>query len=249
MAWHLGPALENAGMVVQEVYSRNKTHADQLIARLYQAQFHDSLDFTESDSDLFIVSVTDTAIGEVASGIDLPENASIVHTSASQPAGVLAHSMTEKFGVLYPLQTFSKGKKVDFRQIPIFIESKDKSTLKLLRTVAAALSKQVHEIDGETRVAIHMAAVFACNFTNHMLKIAGDICEAHGTGLGILYPLIAETVEKAMQIGPEKAQTGPARRHDFPTLDRHLKLLNDNEELSEIYRLISQHISDTYTEE
>ncbi len=249
VAWHLAPALENAGVVVREVFSRDPSHAEALINRLYQAHFHDNLDFSESDSDLFIISVSDNAIGRVASKLELPDNASVVHTSASQPAGILANAMTDKFGVLYPLQTFTKEKKIDFSKIPVFIESQEPSTLDILRTIARGLTRDVREVDGDTRKAIHMAAVFACNFTNHMLKIAGDICEAHDYDLKILYPLIAETVEKAMQIGPERAQTGPARRHDFQTLDRHLELLSDNEDLSELYRLISQHISDTYSEE
>jgi len=249
LAWHLAPALENAGMVVKEVYSRTEEHAHALINRLYQAEIHRSLDFSASSSELFIVTVSDNAIEEVASRIELPPGATIAHTSASQPADVLAHAMTAQYGVLYPLQTFTKGKKIDFRKIPIFIESADSSVLKLLAGVAGDLSRDVRQVDGETRLAIHLAAVFACNFSNHMIKIAKDICEAHGTDLDTLYPLIAETVEKAMAIGPEAAQTGPARRHDYQTLDRHLEILEENEELSQLYRMISQHISDTYSEE
>jgi predicted short-subunit dehydrogenase-like oxidoreductase (DUF2520 family) len=249
LAWHLAPALDNAGFVVREIYARNKSQASDLIKRLYQAEFHPDLDFTDSPSDLFLVAVSDSAIEAVAAEIELPSGAIIAHTSASQPAGVLAHAVTDRFGVFYPLQTFTRGKKVDFQKVPILIESAETETLDVLKKVASSLSGKVQQADEYSRRAVHLAAVFACNFTNHMLKVAEDICEAHNYDLSVLYPLITETVDKALNMGPESAQTGPARRHDFRTLDRHLHLLSGNEELSEIYRLISQHISDTYSEE
>ncbi|MCA6078255.1 Rossmann-like and DUF2520 domain-containing protein [Fulvivirga sedimenti] len=249
LAWHLAPALDNAGVVIREVYARKKGDAKSLADRLYQARVKTDLDFSRSSSDLIILAVSDEAIEDVAMEIELAESASIVHTSASQSAGILANAMTEKFGVFYPLQTFSKSKRVDFRDIPILIESMDANTLKLLRKIASSLSRNVVELDGKTRRAVHLSAVFASNFTNHMFKVARDITDYHQVDFKVLFPLIRETVEKMMEIGPEAAQTGPARRRDYAILDKHLELLKENEELSEIYRLISQHIVDTYTEE
>ncbi len=249
LAWHLAPALDNAGIVIREVYARKKSDARALTDRLYQARVKTDLDFTESASDLIILAVSDESIEEVAMEIEISETACIVHTSASQSAGILANAGTDRFGVLYPLQTFSKTRRVDFRNIPILIESMDSSTLKLLQNVASSLSRQVVELDGRTRRAAHLSAVFACNFTNHMFKVSRDIAEYHQIDFRVFYPLIRETVEKMMDIGPEDAQTGPARRRDYATLDKHLDMLKDNEELSEIYRLISQHIVDTYSEE
>jgi predicted short-subunit dehydrogenase-like oxidoreductase (DUF2520 family) len=122
LAWHLAPALDNAGYPVKEVWSRNTKHAKALMGRLYQAEVRESLDFTSSNSSVFIVAVSDDAIESIAQEIVLPDHAILAHTSGAQPLNVLNFAATDNLGVFYPLQTFSKAKKVDFTEVPMFVE-------------------------------------------------------------------------------------------------------------------------------
>lgn len=248
LAWHLAPALDNAGFSVREVYSRNTKNAKALVGKLYEGEVMGNLDFTDSKSKIFVIAVSDDAIKPVVQEIVLPENAVLVHTSGSQPLRVLSYAATENSGVFYPLQTFSKNKKVDFKDIPFFIESDNKEVEKLLIEMAKAISKKVVKIDSRQRKALHVAAVFASNFTNHMLSISNDILKEYKLDPELLKPLIAETITKALAIGPEEAQTGPARRGDLELLDNHYSFLEKDEEVAEIYKLVSQHILDCYHE-
>lgn len=244
LAWHLAPALDNLGYVVKEVFSRNPRHAEALTGRLYQAEVKASLDFSTSPSDLFIIATTDEAIEEVVQEIILPEEATLIHTSGSQPLSVLQFAATSHVGVFYPLQTFSKTKKIDFREVPIFIESNDPDTEKLLTTIGKSISTKVQRIGSEERKALHVAAVFASNFTNHMLTLSKGIMTKHSLSFEWLKPLIQETLQKSLQLGPEKAQTGPASRGDLQILDQHMAFLEDEATLQEIYKLVSQDIID-----
>jgi predicted short-subunit dehydrogenase-like oxidoreductase (DUF2520 family) len=246
LAWHLAPALDNTDFPVREVYSKNKKHAAALADRLYQAAVKTSLDFSDSLSRIFIIAVTDDAIPEVAHEIVLPANAILVHTSGSQPLSILGYAATLNTGVLYPLQTFSKNKKIDFKEVPFFIESENTETERMLMAMIKALSKKVYRSTSNHRKALHVAAVFASNFTNHMLTIAQEILEHHGLELELLKPLIAETINKSLAIGPVEAQTGPASRGDLEILDKHMEFLNNDEAVAEIYKSISQHIVDKY---
>jgi len=249
LAWHLAPALDNAGYVVREVYSRNSKNAKALVNKLYQAEVKESLDFSDSISTIFVIAVTDDALPEVVNEIILPDGAILVHTSGSQPLTVLAHAAIFQIGVFYPLQTFSKQKKVDFSEIPIFIECTQEDLKKVLMTMARAISKKVQAIDSSKRMALHVAAVFASNFTNHMLTISKTIMEVSELPYEWLKPLIAETITKSLAIGPEAAQTGPAVRGDLEILDKHLAMLQEDEQIAELYKLISQHIIDSHDSE
>ena len=246
VAWHLAPALDNTDFSVREVYSRKEAHAAELVSRLYNAEAKSSTDFSESRSDIFILTVTDDALEEVAGSLILPPHALLVHTSGSQPLEILETADTPRIGVFYPLQTFSKGKKVDFKETPIFVEGREKRIETELLSMAKAISAHAYKISSEKRKALHMAAAFACNFTNYMLLLAQEIMKRNKLDYAWLKPLIAETINKSMDIGPEKAQTGPARRGDVETLDKHMELLEYDEDLAEIYRLISQHILNRY---
>ena len=246
VAWHLAPALDNLGFVVKEVYSRNPRHAEALTERLYQAEVKGSLDFSTSTSKLFIIATSDEAIADIAREIVLPDDAVLVHTSGSQPLEVLSFAATTHLGVLYPLQTFSKSKRVDWKSIPLFLESSDSETEELLHTLAKSLSQVVRKIGSSERKALHVAAVFASNFTNHLLLHAKSIMEQNSLQYEWLQPLILETIQKSLAVGPEAAQTGPARRGDLQTLDAHIAFLQENETASQLYRIISQQILDHY---
>lgn len=248
VAWHLAPALDNTDFAVKEVFSLHKKNAVSLVDKLYQAEVKTTLDFSDSPSQIFIIAVKDDVIKEVVNDIVLPKDAVLVHTSGSQPLSVLASSGVVNIGVLYPLQTFSKSKKVDFKDIPFFVESENAELEKLLMTMAKAVSKKVYKCSSDDRKALHVAAVFASNFVNHMLTIAQETLRAHQLDLSLLHPLIAETINKSFEIGPEKAQTGPASRGDVEILDNHYEFLKQDENVAEIYRIISQHILDRYQE-
>ena len=246
LAWHLAPALDNAGFVVKEVYSRNARHTESLTGRLYQAEVKATLDFSTSSSSIFIIAVNDESINEIAREIILPDEAVLAHTSGSVPLTDLQFAATPNIGVFYPLQTFTKNKKIDFKQTPIFIESANEDTEIALTALAKAISNQVRKIASEERKALHVAAVFASNFTNHMLTIAKEIMQQNSLEYDWLKPLISETINKSLQLGPEEAQTGPAKRGDLETLEKHLSFLHDNPSTAEIYKIISQHIIDRY---
>jgi predicted short-subunit dehydrogenase-like oxidoreductase (DUF2520 family) len=248
LAWHLAPVLDNTDYSVKEIYSRKAKHAAALVERLYQAEAKSSLDFSLSPSKIFIIAVPDDIITEIVQDLILPEDAILLHTSGSQPLSVLSYAATSRVGVFYPLQTFTKNKKVDFKEIPFFIESEDPETEKMLVNMAKAISKKVYKITSHERKALHVAAVFASNFTNHMLAISRDILLDHKLDFELLKPLIAETMNKSLSLGPDQAQTGPAKRGDLEILDKHLEFLQNDEAVAEIYRVISQHIVDRYDE-
>ncbi|MBX2900971.1 MAG: DUF2520 domain-containing protein [Cyclobacteriaceae bacterium] len=246
LAWHLAPAFDNAGFVVKEVYSPNPQHAEALTERLYQAEVKATLDFSTSTSSIFILAVRDEAIAQVAREIILPDEAVLIHTSGSVPITELQYAATPHVGVLYPLQTFSKERKVDFSSIPLFVETVTDEAATVVLALSKALSKQVRKITSEERKALHVAAVFASNFTNHMLTLARQVMQQNSLEFNWLKPLITETLNKSLTIGPHHAQTGPAKRGDLEILDNHLQFLSEDERATEIYRIISQHIIDTY---
>jgi predicted short-subunit dehydrogenase-like oxidoreductase (DUF2520 family) len=246
VAWHLAPALDNVGYAVREVYSRKRKNAVALAERLYQASPVTELDFSNSPARIFIMTVSDDAIAELVKQLTLPPDSVLVHTSGSQPLSLLGDYATPRTGVFYPLQTFTKNRKVDFKEIPFFVEATEAATEKALMSMAKSLTKKVAKITSAERKALHVAAVFASNFTNHMLTLSKEIMINNKLNFDHLKPLIAETLNKSLEIGPENAQTGPARRGDLEILDQHMELLTHDAVVSEIYKLISQHIIDSY---
>jgi predicted short-subunit dehydrogenase-like oxidoreductase (DUF2520 family) len=141
------------------------------------------------------------------------------------------------------LQTFSKAKPLDFSQIPIALEAENESDYTVLETVANAISTQVHHINSEQRKALHIAAVFVCNFTNHLYKIGNDICIENNLSFDLLKPLILETADKIITLSPTDAQTGPAKREDTVTINAHLNFLKNHTQ-KDIYKLLTQSIID-----
>lgn len=249
LAWHLAPALDNAGYSVREVYSQNPNHAEALTDRLYNAEVKATLDFSTSISRIFIIAATDSAIQSIAQEIILPDGALLIHTSGSISIDELNFAAPAASGVFYPLQSFSKNRKAEFKGLPIFVESEDAEAEELLFEMGRALGGNIKKLNSEQRLALHLVATFASNFTNHMLTIANQLAEKHAISMDWLRPLIRETLEKSLVLGPFQAQTGPAKRGDLEVLDKHLAMLSDDETLSEVYKLISQHILDTHQSE
>lgn len=245
VAWHLAPALENAGHTLTEVYSRDLHRASKITERLYATEPKEDLDFSESEAEIFIIAVSDHAIPDIADSIILPEGSILVHTSGSMPLQVLAYSSASYTGIFYPLQSFSKSREIDFEEVPILLESDDQTTLQKLKLLAKSISPQHYVVKSKDRLALHIAAVFASNFTNHLLRISEEIMNRQGLDFEMLKPLIIEQINKTLQIGAKAAQTGPALRGDINTLEAHFQFLNYNEQVAEIYKLISQDIIDS----
>lgn len=244
LAWHLAPAIDNAGFVVKEVFSARQKNAAALTERLYQAEVKSSLDFSDSPSDVFFIAVSDEAIADVAKEIVLPENSTLVHTSGSQPLSILDFSAAANTGVFYPLQTFTKTRPIDFKNVPVFIEASDSVAEKKLVAIGKALTSKYKKISSEERKGLHVAAVFASNFPNHMLRISKMLMDERGLNFEWLKPVILETINKALAVGPEYSQTGPAVRGDLEILDEHMKYLKSDKTLAKIYEIISQDIID-----
>ena len=241
VAWHLAPALENAGHRVVDIYNRSAKNARKLQQRLYRADINPSLDFSHSSATVFFICVSDDAIEDISQEIALPENAIICHTSGAKPANALGWAAAKGTGVFYPLQTFSKVQKISFDDIPILVEGDDKATTAILKRLAGSVSTVVREVSASDRLAIHVAAVFACNFTNYLIGVAADLLADRKLDIELLRPLIAETINKCLDLGPEKAQTGPAARADYQTLDRHMEYLR-NSTYSDLYKILTEKI-------
>lgn len=245
VAWHLAPALENAGHEVTEVYARDISKAQKITGRLYSSEAKDDLDFSESEAEIFILAVKDFAIPEVADEVILPEGSILVHTSGNMSLDVLGYSSASYTGIFYPLQSFTIGRKIDFEDVAFLLECEDEESLQKLRKLAKSLSSMNFVVNSKDRKAIHVAAVFASNFSNHMIRISEEIMRRQGLDFDMLKPLIIEQISKTLQIGAKNAQTGPAIREDYETLEDHHNFLNYNESIAEIYRLISQDIIDS----
>lgn len=187
--------------------------------------------------DVAIIAVSDNAIAEISSKID-NKNVLVAHTSGSISINSLQNN--GKKGVFYPLQSFSKDKEVNFDEIPLCLETKNKEDLLLLDDLASLIGKKIYHINSEQRRYLHISAVFVNNFTNHLYKIGYDICKRYNVPFEILHPLIQETASKITYLSPEKAQTGPAKRNDTKTIKNHLDLLNEKQQI--IYKILTKSI-------
>ena len=192
------------------------------------------------ESDLFIIAVSDVAIAKVSNQIPF-SNQLVAHTSGSFSIDGL--NIKNRKAVFYPLQTFSKSKKVDFQEIPICLETQFSADYQILETVAKSISNKIFKIDSQQRKSLHVAAVFVCNFVNHLYQMGSDICNENKVDFEILKPLIQETANKIMTLSPENAQTGPAIRDDNETINAHLNFLS-NENQKDIYKLLTKSIID-----
>jgi len=239
VATHLGAAFKNAGHRIVQVYSRNAQNAA-LLAYHIGAEAIDSLENINSETDVFIIAVSDDVIASIAEQL-AQYNKLIVHTSgATDLFNLLA--FTDNAGVFYPVQTFSKTKEVDFWSVPLCIEGANKTITQTLTELAQTISNNVYVIDSLQRKTLHLAAVFACNFPNYLYGVAQDLLAGQNIDFALLRPLILETAQKVQNNLPPDVQTGPAVRRDQKTMLSHLQMLKDEPELEQLYRLLSQGI-------
>ncbi|MCK0145506.1 DUF2520 domain-containing protein [Arenibacter sp. F26102] len=228
----------NKEINVLQVLGRNKHKLS-----YFKDKVDTSTDFSKIlDADIFLIAVSDDSVAEVAQFLN-GKNGLVAHTSGSVPIAALGNK--SRRGVFYPLQSFSEGKPIDFKTVPICIEAENEVDLKQLQKLAQQVSLQIHEISSEQRKSIHLAAVFANNFTNHLFTIASEICADNDLPFSILTPLIKETVEKMGCLAPFDAQTGPAKRNDIRTMESHLNQLK-NKNYQDIYSLLSKSIKEKY---
>jgi len=234
----LGLALAKAEHDVIQVWSRNIEHAASLANRL-AASFTDS--FAElAEADIYIVAVSDQAIPAVLSQLP-PTQALVVHTSGATSLGVFGDRFA-LHGVFYPFQTFSKEREISFQNIPVLLEGNSESAMRQMEELARSISGQVSHCNSKQRSAIHLAAAFACNFTNHLYQIADELLTEEGLAFDIIRPLILETPMKVREHRRKDVQTGPAARNDQPTIHRHQALLAGSADLGELYALLSARI-------
>ncbi len=193
-------------------------------------------------ADIYIIAISDDAISDFSKKLVL-QNKLVAHTSGSVAMDVLSNR--NKKGVFYPLQTFTKGKKIDFTQIPICIEAENETDYKLLEKLGKHISKKVVRIPSEKRRVLHLAAVFVNNFVNFMYIAGNDIASENDLDFDLLKPLLIETAYKVKTLSPEKAQTGPAKRNDTKTIQKQLDLLR-NSEYKELYTHITKAIINRY---
>jgi predicted short-subunit dehydrogenase-like oxidoreductase (DUF2520 family) len=239
VATHLAAAFKNAGHRIVQIYSRDMQNAA-LLAYHVKADPIDDLIQIDPETDLFVISVKDDAIGIVAEQL-APHQKLMVHTSGATDLYALL-AFSDNVGVFYPLQTFSKIKEVDFRAVPLCIEAADDTIAKELKQLAQTISNKVYSIDSAQRKVLHLAAVFANNFPNYLYTIAQQILAQHQLDFDLLKPLILETAQKVQTGLPAAMQTGPAARNDETTMNNHLQLLKDSADLQQIYTLLSQGI-------
>lgn len=240
VATHLATALHKAGFEIRSVYSRTMASATKL-ADSIQARPTDNLSQIGL-SDIYVISVTDTALPALLPTLQTTiGEQTVLHTAGSIPLSLLSQYFRH-CGVLYPLQTFSRSRPVQFRHIPLLIEANNEHAMGMLRQLADRLSDRVVPMDSARRKMVHLAAVFASNFANHCYALASEILEGVGGDYSLLQPLIEETAGKAARMHPITAQTGPAIRGDQAVMSRHLDLLEGSPQLQAIYRLMSEDI-------
>ncbi|MCB8995174.1 MAG: DUF2520 domain-containing protein [Bacteroidales bacterium] len=239
VATHMVPALCKSGYILKQVFSRTDSHAMDLAGK-FRVPWTCSPEELTGNADFYMLSLPDSAITELVARIQ-HRDILIFHTAGSVGMDVFANRFHNS-GVLYPLQTFSRELEPDISKIPILIEASDSASLEKLKEIAGSIAETVIECSSEDRRWIHLAGVFACNFTNHMYAVANDILRKQNIDPAVLRPLIEETFRKSLHMDPAEAQTGPAVRRDTSTLKAHIKMLDNRELLQKIYTFTSQSI-------
>lgn len=240
LASSLAPAFRSAGFQILQVFSKTERSARDLAAKMlcsYTTQVKDIF----PDADIYIICVKDDAIKKIALALRLPGKL-VVHTSGSTSLKAI-ESISENTGVLYPLQSFTRSKKVSLLKVPVFIEGSNNKVRSQVKRLAETISHSVIPVTSEERLRLHIAAVFACNFTNHLYTISESLLKKSGISFSFLYPLILETTKRAEKMSPAKLQTGPAARNDKKTIKKHLTLLKEEDpDLARIYKLLTSDI-------
>lgn len=240
LATHLGKALHAAGHDMVQVFSRTMQSAETL-ASLLDAEPLTDMAQVRDDADVYIFSVKDSALEQLISQLCGGEKKVFLHTAGSMPMSVFRGKALH-YGVLYPMQTFSKQREVDFSIIPCFIEANDEFALKQIEGLAGQISHRVYQLSSEDRKYLHLSAVFACNFANHCYAASQKLLQLHGIPFDVMLPLIDETAAKVHGMTPKEAQTGPAVRYDENVIGKQIQLLENQPYFQKIYDCMSKSI-------
>lgn len=242
LATQLGKSLKKAGVIISQVYSRTEDSA-RTLGELLDAEWLTDIKALRDEADIYIFSVKDNVLCELISEACKGRGDKLfLHTAGSMPMSCFEGKALH-YGVFYPMQTFSKSKDVDFERIPVFIEGNSNETEDVIRSLANKLTQRVIRLSSADRKYLHLAAVWACNFTNYCYTVASDILGEHGIPFDMMLPLINETTEKIQKISPKEAQTGPAVRGDRNVMSKQLELMNGKEDLQELYQMLSKGIN------
>lgn len=246
VATHMAKALANSKIDISYIYSRNIQNAN-ILANQLNATATDNINNINSDSDIYIISISDNAIETVSEALSNVDGI-VVHTSGATSIDALRKH--HRRGVLYPCMSFTKSIDFDFRTTPLLIEASDIATRDILMDIANKISDaKVMYATSEQRRKLHVAAVIASNFTNHLLHLADEYITRNGLDFELLKPLVKQTIEKALATNAYDAQTGPARRNDTKTIDSHLSLIADDEHLVHIYKTLTDSIINSYKQQ
>lgn len=246
LATHLGKALHAAGHDMVQVFSRTMQSAETL-ASLLDAEPLTDMAQVRDDADVYIFSVKDSALEQLISQLCGGEKKVFLHTAGSMPMSVFRGKALH-YGVLYPMQTFSKQREVDFSIIPCFIEANDEFALKQIEGLAGQISHRVYQLSCEDRKYLHLSAVFACNFANHCYAASQELLQQHGIPFDVMLPLIDETAAKVHGMTPKEAQTGPAVRYDENVIGKQIQLLENQPYFQKIYDCMSKSIHELESE-
>lgn len=239
----LAHAITASNYTLRQIFARNRTEG-RAIADAVGCDYA-SEPAALAEADIYLIAVSDQAIGRVTEGLHFGNDAVVAHTAGSVGLDELPRQIKNR-AAFYPLQTFTKGRRVNFRDIPLFIECSSPFAVKVITDLANALSDHVRKVTSVQRMQLHMAAIFACNFSNHMYTIAQSLLAENGLQTDIIKPLIAETAAKAME-SPSAAtvQTGPAVRNDYQIKDKHMEMLKNHPHFQNLYKTISLNIWET----
>ncbi|MEI2737308.1 MAG: F420-dependent NADP oxidoreductase [Chitinophagaceae bacterium] len=235
----LGRKFKAAGHTILQIYSRNAPEASKL-AYEWDSESTNYKTTINKQADVYLIAVSDNAIDDVTDELRLPGKV-VAHTAASVPKEILK-DVTDHYGVFYPLQSLRK-EMTALPDVPVFFDGCDEKSKKVLRQLAHSISaEKVTEAGDDARLKLHVAAVVVSNFVNHLYSIAEDYCKKEGLDFKQLLPLIEETASRLKDISPQKAQTGPALRHDSETIHKHLELLKAHPQLKNLYVLLTESI-------
>lgn len=235
----LGKALKLAGHELVQVWSRSEAGANDLAQRVNASATID-LAAINADADIYLIAVKDDAIGEVANKLKIG-NKIIAHTSGIKSKELLKSASTN-YGIFYPFVSMTKKSNTDFKNALLMIEGSNEGTINALSTLARTISDNVRMVEEKQRQSLHLAAVFAHNFTNHIYTVAEKILSDKGLPFDDLRPLISAHLSSVQKLSPSALQTGPAIRHDSTTISEHLHLLDQNKELRDLYLTMTEAI-------
>lgn len=242
VAYHIAESFQSSKNVkLFQIFNHRNSKEAKQFSKHFHCDLISNYSSINTQADIYIIAVKDDAIAEVVKNImPLKLMGIVAHTSGSVDMSVLINA-SQNIGVYYPLQTFFKGAHIDWKTTPLLVEGNSKSVITKLKNLASSVSNTVKIINSKNRLQIHLAAVFACNFTNAMYVSAYEIVENSLTkkDTNLLFPIMQQSFQKLQKVHPKNAQTGPAMRNDKLVMKKHLGLMKNNKQLIRVYKILS----------